>query len=332
MNPDLRSSAPVTSPPILAIRRKFYDFDEFADVILDWGLDWRQLDRGPLRASLQQAGTPSLQLSRFRFSRKFHQRCTTPPGMRTFGITGERSPHVEWRGREGTSDHIVVFPAADQFDAVSHPGFHGDTVSVSEDRIRAVAGTLGLPDPLESVPKGQAFVASDPRRVAAFRRRLTGFHATVTTRGDALSDEAARSDVEFDILSALVEALVTSHEISPRSPEPPLRTRALRLTLDYIEDHADQPPTIEDICRASGASWRTLDYAFRERFGVTPKQYLQATRLQQVRGELYRSAPDTSVSEIAARWGFWHMGQFAADYRRQFGELPSETLRRTRAG
>jgi hypothetical protein len=32
--------------------------------------------------------------------------------------------------------------------------------------------------------------------------------------------------------------------------------------------------------------------------------------------------------DVANNWGFWYMGRFAADYRRQFGELPSVTLRR----
>ena len=48
--------------------------------------------------------------------------------------------------------------------------------------------------------------------------------------------------------------------------------------------------------------------------------------------EAIRAADETEgVADIANGWGFWHMGQFAADYRRQFGELPSETLAR-RAG
>jgi AraC family ethanolamine operon transcriptional activator len=34
------------------------------------------------------------------------------------------------------------------------------------------------------------------------------------------------------------------------------------------------------------------------------------------------------ITGIANSWDGWHMGQFAKDYRRQFGELPSETLRR----
>ncbi len=69
--------------------------------------------------------------------------------------------------------------------------------------------------------------------------------------------------------------------------------------------------------------------AFLERFGVSPKAYLQALRLNGVRRVLRRSDPlNSKVSNVANYWGFWHMGQFAADYRRLFGELPSDTLRK----
>ena len=79
---------------------------------------------------------------------------------------------------------------------------------------------------------------------------------------------------------------------------------------------------------AAGSSWRTLDYAFRERLGITPKQYVNAVRLNAFRHELTIASPDTLVADLANQQGFWHMGQLAADYRAMFGELPSETLRR----
>jgi AraC family ethanolamine operon transcriptional activator len=41
------------------------------------------------------------------------------------------------------------------------------------------------------------------------------------------------------------------------------------------------------------------------------------------------AAPESRVADIAIRWGFWHMGQFARDYRAMFGELPSETLKKS---
>jgi len=104
-------------------------------------------------------------------------------------------------------------------------------------------------------------------------------------------------------------------------------TQGVDFACDYVDAHVAHAPPIRGVCRAAGVSWRTLYYAFRELFGVTPKQYLQATRLNGVRKELCRRGPDVTITDTANAWGFWHMGQFAADYRRQFGVLPSETLR-----
>ena len=66
-------------------------------------------------------------------------------------------------------------------------------------------------------------------------------------------------------------------------------------------------------------------YAFRDRYDLSPKAFINSERLVRVKQDL-RSRPDNvPIVEIANHWGFWHMGQFARDYRRQFGELPSQT-------
>ena len=99
--------------------------------------------------------------------------------------------------------------------------------------------------------------------------------------------------------------------------------------MDYIAAADGQPVTVRELCREVRVSWRTLNYAFRERFEVTPKAYLSAVRLNGARKDLRNADPDhKKIAEVANRWGFWHMGQFAADYRRLFRELPSETLSR----
>jgi AraC-like DNA-binding protein len=249
--------------------------------------------------------------------------------MRTFGIVGAHSTPVAWNGREWLKDHIEVFPTHDLYEAVSHPGFRGDGVSVPEDRIRSTADTLGLPDPLERLPVGSCFVEADPLRMQVLRRSLAMLYSAVSDPNHVPFDEKTCSELDFEIRSSLVFALASGLDIDVQSPAPTVRSRALRLALDYIEANADNAPTVTDICRASGGSYRTLNYAFHDRFGVSPKQYLQAARLDGVRKDLRKLGPQGTVIDIANRWGFWHMGQFAADYQRQFGELPSETLRRT---
>lgn len=273
-----------------------------------------------------QVEAPSTLVSQFRTNRKFHQRGVVPPGMRTFGIVGVRSSPVEWNGREWSKNQIEVFPTTDLYEAVSHPGFRGDGVSVPEDCIRSTAETLGVPDPLDRLPEGSCFVETDPRRMETLRRSLESLYSAVLDPDHVPLDEKTCSELDFEIRSSLVSALASGLDTDFGAPSPTVRSRALRLALEYIEANADSAPTVRDICRASGASYRTLNYAFVERFGVAPKQYLQAVRLEGARKELRRMGPSARIADIANTWGFWHLGQFAADYRRQFGELPSETL------
>jgi AraC family transcriptional regulator, ethanolamine operon transcriptional activator len=92
-----------------------------------------------------------------------------------------------------------------------------------------------------------------------------------------------------------------------------------------MHSHADEPLSMLQLCHLLGTSRRQLNYAFRERLDTSPVKYWTALRLARVRRELTQG--HTTVAQAASRWGFWHLGQFARDYRLQFGELPSKTLK-----
>jgi len=84
------------------------------------------------------------------------------------------------------------------------------------------------------------------------------------------------------------------------------------------------------LCKAAGVSERGLEYAFKEVMGLTPVSYLIRIRLHHVRKALLAATHgSTTVSAEALNWGFWHFGEFSRAYRECFGELPSDTLRRT---
>jgi AraC family ethanolamine operon transcriptional activator len=84
---------------------------------------------------------------------------------------------------------------------------------------------------------------------------------------------------------------------------------------------------VRALCERSGASERTLRHAFQQRFGVSPRTYLQALRLNGARHELRTAEPSAeTVTRVAQRWGFTNSGDFAAAYARIFGEWPSDTL------
>ncbi|MCY1140525.1 AraC family transcriptional regulator [Actinoplanes sp. Pm04-4] len=103
----------------------------------------------------------------------------------------------------------------------------------------------------------------------------------------------------------------------------------LRRATAFIEDHPESPLTVAEIADAAGVGIRALQSAFRRHLEVTPMTYLRRVRLDRVHRELRAGAPHSGVTvqDSARRWGFANLGRFAAEYRAEYGETPSQTLR-----
>jgi len=94
----------------------------------------------------------------------------------------------------------------------------------------------------------------------------------------------------------------------------------LRKTLDH-------PLALTKLARHCGVAERTLNEHFREYLGVSPARYHRGLRLAAARDALLTGDSGLSVTKVAAQFGFSHFGRFAAQYRKQFDEPPSATLR-----
>lgn len=107
-------------------------------------------------------------------------------------------------------------------------------------------------------------------------------------------------------------------------PHPALVRRAI----DYIEQHVSDDVGVADIAAAVYVTPRALQYMFRRHLDTTPMAYLRRIRLDHVHRELREgSRDDSTVTAIAARWGFAHTGRFAVLYRETYGQSPHVTLR-----
>ncbi len=105
---------------------------------------------------------------------------------------------------------------------------------------------------------------------------------------------------------------------------------AVREALEVIDAGTRRLVTPTVVARTIGVSVRVLQVGFREVLGTTPHAYILDARLRRARSDLVLAwgGDGATVNEIARRWGFGNVGRFAAQYRRMFGENPSETLRR----
>lgn len=104
---------------------------------------------------------------------------------------------------------------------------------------------------------------------------------------------------------------------------------ALDVVLEEIDRAPDRGYTVADLARLSGMSARSLQYAFQERFQLSPMQYLRQVRLDRVHDDLAAGAG--TVSDIAAYWGFTNPSRFARAYRERFKEFPAATLDNARS-
>jgi AraC family ethanolamine operon transcriptional activator len=94
-----------------------------------------------------------------------------------------------------------------------------------------------------------------------------------------------------------------------------------------VFEHPDTPLTVAELCTRLHMTRRTLQNCFHDTLGQSPASYLRSLRLNAVRRALRESPPSATVADIAAGWGFWHMGHFSQDYKALFGETPSQTRR-----
>jgi AraC-like DNA-binding protein len=139
---------------------------------------------------------------------------------------------------------------------------------------------------------------------------------------------AQRIERRAEGLSSRLFAETSATSVVPG--EKSIRHLAVQRACAFIDTHLAESITLADLCEAAGARPRTLEYGFREFFDVGPMTYLRSVRLCRVRRDLSNPGADSSVTAIARRWCFSHMGQFSRDYRLWFGEIPSVTLARAR--
>lgn len=314
-----------TTPPRYSFERRFVDFDQLACQARQWDLDLRQIDRGVFRGELLQFGLDDVHISEARFGRALIQAGTPPAGLRTIAIAARAGVRFKWRGQDVDSDQLAVFPRGGELSSVSKPCFHVYTCSFSEERLATVLAPFEI-ERLEDLTGDTGVVRCSRSAMASLRACLKEICVGVRGGGWAsMHGDAGASRAQVELPQRIARALVESSGASVANVLQ-RRERAMTSAEKYIERFAGDDVSIADVVAASNVSQRTLEYAFMDRYGLTPKQYLMAYRLNMVRRAL-QSSEAVGVADVANRWGFWHMGQFASDYRRHFGELPSKTLR-----
>lgn len=292
-------------------------FEEVEARATQWKLHTSQLEKGVYRAVLQGIHTPSLQLARTWRRLSSHVAGEVPRGTIILGFSAILDSRLSFRGRSLRADEVVLQRDSSQLD-LSLSGV-SDMVSLAVDaeemdrraehlwhrRFASETGTLAFESPEAA---HRAAVLS----LATIRENLTP--------DGRLADPVAARALENRILDRILCSL------KDRTPAVGTLGRHLgaRKAAGILRERCAEDVSITDLCEATGANRRTLHLGFLELYGVPPMQFLKALRLCRIRRDLSKMRDcGERVTDIATRWGFCHLGRFAASYRDFFGELPS---------
>lgn len=126
----------------------------------------------------------------------------------------------------------------------------------------------------------------------------------------------------------LYPRMFSSDETLPaKRPHPRIELAQL---CDYLAAHLTQPISLTQMEQRSGLSARVLQYSFQGAYGMRPKEWLRKQRLHAARAILEKLDQPITLTSLAYDFCFASPSAFSKYYQAEFGEPPSETLRRFR--
>jgi AraC family ethanolamine operon transcriptional activator len=210
---------------------------------------------------------------------------------------------------------------------VTHPFFEAIDVSIPEETFNILCQQWGYPE-LDKLIGTREMVVCHPEIMKHLRDTLQTICISVDNKPDSLEHDIGLQDlIKHEVPHLLAQALMTSEtkEIKIALEQ---RGRTLKLAIDYVKQTPHDQISMSQFCSDNDINIRSLQRAFIDQYGISPKSYAKAYHLNSIYKKLLQSKTETiRIADIASRHGFWHMSQFATDYRRHFGELPSETLK-----
>lgn len=309
-------------PPALLLNapkrctQEAFDADEHAQNLTRWQQEYDQLSPGRFYGRLDEVKLEAMQVFKEHTGQGLRQQCRVWDNSLWIGIP---STHNGTRiNGQALKDHEVMCrPGGQDFELITPEAFdiYGLVIHLPTLEIAALQQGVTLTPHWQRAPRCHISPAT-LKAVSFLLERLLG-NQNVAIAGHVHQDI---------LLMGLIELLQTEQPSSELPSSYAHRKTVVERVKRYLDAHLEGPVTMEELCKLTHVSRRTLQYSFTTILGISPLQFLRLTRLNRVRRALRAAAPTQSVTEIATYWGFWHLGQFAHDYKHQFGESPSQTL------
>lgn len=304
----------------------FEDGDQFAawEIEMGWSIESTQLSYGPNHIGFDCFALPELLVSHFHTAQSQYDVFELPPGIVLFVLCRKKLP-VIWSGREIPPTMLAVVRAGTNHTAKIPAGWDCYEFMVAEDLIRRTE--IFPPDFFERTTQFEKACLPLPEpETGRLLAILDGFFAQARRSNGSSPDPVDGAEFCNIVLPALQRAIDAGLDaMGAPAPKENRRAHLVRGAREFMAANLTRNLTADEIAQALGVSYRALHYAFQDALGVSPYRYFLTEKLHAVRRQL--KAGDASVTRASFSHGFYAPSRFARQYRRLFGELPSETGR-----
>jgi AraC family transcriptional regulator, ethanolamine operon transcriptional activator len=304
---------------------KSNDFDELTAKVRDWELDLTLLEPGAFQGQILQFAVNGVLFSEGISNKNIIQQGGLPPNTRSLLFGEYPQAKFRWRGQDLTGNHVMTLPGAADFHKTVPSNVKTFNLVFSNEYLASLASELGVPEPEEIFLQNDAF-RCDSQFLSTIIADVKQLSAVLKVTPEKIHDKRVQQMISRELPMRFLRLLSRGRTVRVTASGTK-RARALRLAESFLDSAEPEDMTVQSLLGAAEVSERTLQYVFRDAFGVSPHAYLRSLRLHGVYRDLKSAKPSKGkVADIANYWEFWHMGQFAKDYQNLFSELPSQTL------
>ena len=314
-----------TDDPIQTATLESDDLNELAALYPDQWASYQQISPGAFKGSLRMAATPDLSIINDVWNQAILVRGTIPLGMRFFAGTTELDVPQRYKETVLKGGELITVANGVKIDYQTLGPFEGMGVSVSEDTVENYLTVTGRR--VDWQGEREAIVPLPCGKDAlALGNRWKQILACLMNPPDQ-NIQALEQLGKWALDEILDSVTAAGSRLLPESSHRKRLALAIRAR-DYLERNDTRSVTLSELCAEVQGNERTLLMGFTELMGCSPGTYHRAYRYNLARADLLDAVPGTTVTEIAMRWGFYHLGRFSTGYHKQFAETPSATLAR----
>ena len=302
------------------------DSEHHASCLSDWEQTYSQLEAGTFSGELIDVGFSGIQVFRESTNRSVFQQGSPVDDCFVIGMPVDMDGSGLFNGKQFGPQDLIAFNGSQGFNLVTPKRF--DVLAVTIPRLELLQ-LLALENIDTASMSNSILVKPLPGTMDALKYCLLSIVSSEMLSSASLGDLQVQRILKSAVLTTTMSAIRSSKPVDEPSRCFRSRSYLVRSIIDWAMSRQDDPPSISEICLKFNVGRRVLNYSFTEVVGSSPLTYLRSMRLNGARRDLRKQGHTMSVQDIAGRWGFCHLPRFSAEYRKLFGELPSETRQNT---